>query len=33
MRRMVDEPDQRAELDASLADVYAAMFITANPIP
>jgi 4-hydroxy-tetrahydrodipicolinate synthase len=33
MRRMYDEPDRRAELDASLGDVYAAMFITANPTP
>jgi 4-hydroxy-tetrahydrodipicolinate synthase len=33
MRRMVDEPDQRAEIDASLQDVYAAMGVTTNPIP
>jgi 4-hydroxy-tetrahydrodipicolinate synthase len=33
MRRMYDEPDARAELDASLQDVYAAMFITASPAP
>jgi 4-hydroxy-tetrahydrodipicolinate synthase len=33
MRRMFDEPDRRAEIDASLRDVYAAMFCTASPIP
>lgn len=33
MRRMVDEPDRRAEIDASLRDVYAAMGVTTNPIP
>jgi 4-hydroxy-tetrahydrodipicolinate synthase len=33
MRRLVDEPDRRAELDASLRDVYAAMGVTTNPIP
>ncbi len=33
MRRMVDEPEQRAAIDASLRDVYAAMGITTNPIP
>jgi 4-hydroxy-tetrahydrodipicolinate synthase len=32
MRRMVDEPENRAEIDASLRDVYDALFITANPI-
>jgi 4-hydroxy-tetrahydrodipicolinate synthase len=32
MRRMVDEPEHRAEIDASLRDVYDALFITANPI-
>jgi len=31
MRRMVDEPDQRADIDASLRDVYRALFITSNP--
>ncbi len=31
MRRMVDEPDQRHEIDASLRDVYEALFITSNP--
>jgi len=33
MRQMVDEPENRAEIDASLRDVYAAMFITASPAP
>jgi len=32
MRRMVDEPENRAEIDASLQDVYETLFITANPI-
>jgi 4-hydroxy-tetrahydrodipicolinate synthase len=31
MRRMVDEPEHRAEIDASLRDVYEALFLTANP--
>jgi 4-hydroxy-tetrahydrodipicolinate synthase len=31
MRRMVDEPEHRAEIDASLQDVYATLFITASP--
>jgi 4-hydroxy-tetrahydrodipicolinate synthase len=33
MRRMVDEPDARAEIDASLQDVFRAMGVTTNPIP
>ena len=33
MRRMVDEPENRAEIDASLRDIYAAMFVTASPAP
>jgi 4-hydroxy-tetrahydrodipicolinate synthase len=33
MRRMYDEPDARAELDASLRDVYETLFITASPTP
>lgn len=33
MRRMVDEPESRAEIDASLRDVYALMGLTTNPIP
>lgn len=32
MRRMVDEPGNRAEIDASLRDVYDTLFMTANPI-
>ena len=30
---MFDEPDQRAEIDASLQDVYEVLFCTASPIP
>jgi 4-hydroxy-tetrahydrodipicolinate synthase len=33
MRRMVDEPERRDEIDASLRDIYAAMGVTTNPIP
>lgn len=33
MRRMVDEPERRAEIDASLQDVFRAMGVTTNPIP
>jgi 4-hydroxy-tetrahydrodipicolinate synthase len=33
MRRMFDEPERRAEIDASLRDVFDAMFCTASPIP
>jgi 4-hydroxy-tetrahydrodipicolinate synthase len=33
MRRMVDEPEARAEIDASLRELYRAMFVTTNPIP
>jgi 4-hydroxy-tetrahydrodipicolinate synthase len=33
MRRMIDEPDNRASIDESLRDVYAAMGVTTNPIP
>ena len=33
MRRIYDEPARRAELDAALQEVYAAMFITASPAP
>jgi 4-hydroxy-tetrahydrodipicolinate synthase len=33
MRRMFDDADARAEIDASLQDVYAAMFCTASPAP
>lgn len=31
MRRMVDEPGRRAEIDASLQDVYRMLFMTASP--
>jgi 4-hydroxy-tetrahydrodipicolinate synthase len=31
MRRMVDEPEHRAEIDASLQDVYKTLFIAPNP--
>ena len=31
MRRMVDEPERRAEIDASLQDVYRTLFLTASP--
>jgi 4-hydroxy-tetrahydrodipicolinate synthase len=33
MRRMLDEPEQRAEIDASLRDVFDAMFCTTSPTP
>lgn len=33
LRRMVDEPEQRAEIDASLTEVYRALAVTTNPIP
>jgi 4-hydroxy-tetrahydrodipicolinate synthase len=33
MRRMFDEPRRRREIDASLKDLYAAMFCTSSPIP
>ncbi|HEX4805354.1 MAG TPA: 4-hydroxy-tetrahydrodipicolinate synthase [Conexibacter sp.] len=32
MRRMVDEPDRRREIDAGLRDVYEALAVTTNPI-
>ena len=31
MRRMIDEPENRAEIDASLRDVYETLFLTSNP--
>jgi 4-hydroxy-tetrahydrodipicolinate synthase len=31
MHRMVDEPEHRAEIDASLRDVYETLFMTASP--
>jgi 4-hydroxy-tetrahydrodipicolinate synthase len=33
MRRMVDEPARRREIDAGLHDVYQALMVTTNPIP
>jgi 4-hydroxy-tetrahydrodipicolinate synthase len=33
MRRMVDEPALRRDIDASLHEVYAALAVTTNPIP
>jgi 4-hydroxy-tetrahydrodipicolinate synthase len=32
MRRMVTEPERRAEIDASLREVYEALAVTTNPI-
>src|SRR4051812_18588694 len=32
MRRMVDEPDERADIDDRLADLFAALFAVTNPI-
>jgi 4-hydroxy-tetrahydrodipicolinate synthase len=31
MRRMVDEPENRADIDRSLGDVYRTLFLTSNP--
>jgi 4-hydroxy-tetrahydrodipicolinate synthase len=31
LRRMVDEPERRAEIDAGLRDVYETLFMTASP--
>lgn len=31
MRRMVDEPERRAEIDASLRDVFQTLFLTSSP--
>jgi 4-hydroxy-tetrahydrodipicolinate synthase len=33
MRRMVDEPARRREIDAGLSDIYDALSVTTNPIP
>jgi 4-hydroxy-tetrahydrodipicolinate synthase len=33
MRRMVDEPEERARIDGSLRGVFEAMAVTTNPIP
>jgi 4-hydroxy-tetrahydrodipicolinate synthase len=33
MRRIYEEPEARVEIDASLHELYAAMFVTASPAP
>jgi 4-hydroxy-tetrahydrodipicolinate synthase len=33
MRRMIDEPDARAEIHEELKDLFKALFVTTNPIP
>jgi 4-hydroxy-tetrahydrodipicolinate synthase len=33
MRRMIDEPDARAEIHEQLQDLFKALFVTTNPIP
>jgi 4-hydroxy-tetrahydrodipicolinate synthase len=33
MRQMVEQPELRTEIDASLAEIYAALGVTTNPIP
>ena len=33
MRRMIDEPDARAEIHEQLSDLFKALFVTTNPIP
>jgi 4-hydroxy-tetrahydrodipicolinate synthase len=33
MRRMIDEPDARHEIHASLKDLFAVMFVTTSPTP
>ena len=33
MRRMIDEPERRHEIDEQIADVVRAMAVTTNPIP
>jgi 4-hydroxy-tetrahydrodipicolinate synthase len=33
MRRVIDEPDHRHEIEEGLRDLYKAMFVTTNPIP
>lgn len=33
MRRMIDEPDARHEIEASLRDLFEALSVTVNPIP
>jgi 4-hydroxy-tetrahydrodipicolinate synthase len=33
MRRIVDEPERREEIEAGLRDLYQALTVTTNPIP
>jgi 4-hydroxy-tetrahydrodipicolinate synthase len=33
LRRIVDDPSQRTQIDAGLREIYAAMFVTASPAP
>jgi 4-hydroxy-tetrahydrodipicolinate synthase len=33
MRQMVEQPELRTEIDASFAEIYAALGVTTNPIP
>jgi 4-hydroxy-tetrahydrodipicolinate synthase len=33
MRRIIDEPDRRQEIEDGLRDLYKAMTVTTNPIP
>jgi len=33
MRRMVDDPERRREIDDALQDIYRALAVTTNPIP
>jgi 4-hydroxy-tetrahydrodipicolinate synthase len=33
MRRIIDEPERRLEIEDGLRDLYKAMFVTSNPIP
>jgi 4-hydroxy-tetrahydrodipicolinate synthase len=33
LRRMVDEPERRAEINSSLRELFEALFVTTNPIP
>ena len=33
MRRVIDEPERRGEIEDGLRDLYKALFVTTNPIP
>ena len=33
MRRIIDEPDRRQEIEDGLRDLYKALTVTVNPIP